>query len=589
MKNSRIKSLMMSMLSVMIVMGAHFQASATPSVTRLLPETTIFYAEITNPGELNDFIVNHPGFDLVQSNPQLLAAITNNPGYVHMMNVKAEMERRLGGPLDKSMRQVMSGGVYVAIDIAAKGGVLIIKSNDVGATDKFYKSLLGFVKDLSDNGDIPPIEEGNYGGVTGYKLNNNFVFRLKDMIVFASSDAFAKYVIDADQGKWSSSLMDGQIYQKAALTRNNKAAGWAFFRTDLVRALGLGNQLLRNNRSNPAAELLVGGLMDSATQAPFITGEFAVKNDKLLFAAQWPLERDRVSKSRNYFFANGNDGIEVPFSPKNHLANFSMYRDVAGMWNAAAELFDEGVAAGMVKADTDLGNFFAGKSFGADILPQINPRMQLVVAAQDYAGSKSAQPTVKLPAFALVGSTKDPKAIHPTLKVAFNTIIGFVNIDASQKGRPLFDINTETIGNAKLVTATYLESDDPQMQKQAPIYYNFSPTFVMSGEHFMICSTKQLARELATQLQSRKSGIAQMKNTNTFFELDGKALRAILGQNRKQLIAQNMLEKGHGPDQAAGEIDFLLNALKILKSIDLKVTTEQGQMRLESGVSFQRD
>lgn len=53
-----------------------------------------------------------------------------------------------------------------------------------------------------------------------------------------------------------------------------------------------------------------------------------------------------------------------------------------------------------------------------------------------------------------------------------------------------------------------------------------------------------------------------------------------------QLVAQNMLEKGHGKDQAEAEIGTLLDVLAWFENASLRLTTPNDQLKLVMAVRF---
>jgi hypothetical protein len=63
-------------------------------------------------------------------------------------------------------------------------------------------------------------------------------------------------------------------------------------------------------------------------------------------------------------------------------------------------------------------------------------------------------------------------------------------------------------------------------------------------------------------------------------------LRSILHDNREQLIAQNMLEKGHSREEAEKEIGGLLMLLSWLGDARLRLAREEGALRAELSVDF---
>src|SRR5581483_10940485 len=105
----------------------------------------------------------------------------------------------------------------------------------------------------------------------------------------------------------------------------------------------------------------------------------------------------------------------------------------------------------------DFSNFLGGKSFSNDLLPAIAPQMQFVATRQDFKAAGVAAPTTQLPAGALVVRIKpgQQKAVRGPLRLLFQSIVTFVNLDAAQKGRPALELKDETRGPAEVRYAVY--------------------------------------------------------------------------------------------------------------------------------------
>jgi hypothetical protein len=56
--------------------------------------------------------------------------------------------------------------------------------------------------------------------------------------------------------------------------------------------------------------------------------------------------------------------------------------------------------------------------------------------------------------------------------------------------------------------------------------------------------------------------------------LSADSLAAALRPNRGQMIAQNMLEKGHSREEAEKETDLLFNLIDLFSSVSLDFTTD---------------
>ncbi len=71
--------------------------------------------------------------------------------------------------------------------------------------------------------------------------------------------------------------------------------------------------------------------------------------------------------------------------------------------------------------------------------------------------------------------------------------------------------------------------------------------------------------------------------------LDGDLLNRALAANRQQLISQNMVEKGHTQEEAAAEVDILLQAVQLVQSLRFAFTVnEQASIDIDLQLSSQK-
>jgi hypothetical protein len=215
------------------------------------------------------------------------------------------------------------------------------------------------------------------------------------------------------------------------------------------------------------------------------------------------------------------------------------------------------------------------------------------------------QPSIRLPAGALVLRLREKQAAKVDIKkhfrVAFQSIVALGNLDGTSKGRPLLDMMTERRGKAEILYATYeppaegegagAEAADakPQATGKEPgaagakaaekdIYYNFSPALVLSSDRVMLCSTKQIADELADLAAA--AGTEKVAQ-NTLVEISPRPIADLLRENREQLVAQNMLEKGHARDEAEKEIDVFVALVNAVSGGRISLTPTDKSISLE--------
>ena len=244
------------------------------------------------------------------------------------------------------------------------------------------------------------------------------------------------------------------------------------------------------------------------------------------------------------------------------MASLIAYRNLTELWLRAGDLFNEKVNDQLAQADNTLTTLFSGKDFGTDILGAIEPQIQLLVTEQQFEPSYA--PAIQLPSVGLVAKLKDPR-MKNELKRTFQSFIGFLNVTGAMQGNPQLDLDSESIEGKQIYTATYIREGDKQYENGLPIQFNFSPTLAFDGDLVFIASTNTLVKKVAINSTKQNEAETLAKN-NTVLEVNFKSLQNVLEANRRQLVSQNMLEKGHSKSEAEKETDTWISLLSLLRT-----------------------
>ena len=221
-------------------------------------------------------------------------------------------------------------------------------------------------------------------------------------------------------------------------------------------------------------------------------------------------------------------------------------------------------------------------NFGEDVLVALEPGVQIVVTENSY--DEEYIPDVKVPAFALVGKLKDAKRMQRKLKIAFQSVVGFVNISLGMNGQPQLDLETEKIGDTKVLAASYFYEEGTE---EGLLLFNFTPTIAFRDSDLILASNRDLAIELAELTANQKPEAAE--DVNTKLNIKGETLHRILEANSESLIAQNMLEEGNDRKAASQQIELLLTAAKFLRGLDVNYRVGDQEMKFDMALSFEVD
>jgi hypothetical protein len=296
----------------------------------------------------------------------------------------------------------------------------------------------------------------------------------------------------------------------------------------------------------------------------------------------FPTEMKWFEDSREHYVGPRGEGKSLPLlAVDDSIASLSTYRNLSEMWLRAGDLFDQQVNDQLAQADNTLTTLFSGRDFGTDILGAIEPEIRMVATSQTWE-SDQAEPSVKLPAFAMVGKLKNPRAMQKEMKRIFQSFIGFLNVVGAMEGQPQLDLMSETSENSSLYWGEYVVDADRKYENGLPIQFNFSPALAFVGDHMILSSTTKLAKQLILHPDRIVSDQTSSNSSlHTEFVISAESVQQALVANRDSLIAQNMLEKGHSRVEAVKEIDTLMGILELLDEFKLEMAfAERSMMKL---------
>ncbi|MFO0905325.1 MAG: hypothetical protein U0939_20120 [Pirellulales bacterium] len=577
---------------------AHAQAAeAIRSPAELFPESTWLYAEVPAPPKLVAALYDHPVADKVQNDEQFQPLLAT-PEYAKFRLGLGVAELAMGMSWRKAVEQLTAGGTAIGVDGKTGGVAVVSRASDAKSLEKILQLALKLSGDEArKKGQPEPVQRGEYRGIVTYQLDKVRFAVHGPWLVATENEELGKQLLDRllSGDDAAATLARSAAFGRAQATRSEGTLAWSCVRLDWLRESGKAADLFRPQAENAAAEFLFGPLMVAAKKAEFVTaGVERVENDFVVKVAA-PFELSWVPEERSYIFGEKGDGLAPALlRPAGTILNFTTHRDLSALWNSGPDLFDEKANAELNQANSNLSTLFSGRDFAQDVLGSLRPEWQVVVARQDYSKAASI-PDMKLPAGALVVQLREPEKTRREWKVTFQSLIGFLNVVSSMQGQPPLELDSEKLDGIQLVTASYLPPEEGKKPAPHAMQYNFSPSLAMTDERMVIASTRQLALDLARSPEAAASaapGDAASDSTaaeqpvsepavNSRLSIDAGPLREALLDNREQLIARNMLEKGHARIAAEAEIDLLLKAAELVRGLDVRLQRAGRNLELQ--------
>lgn len=555
--------------------AANAQSAAAPAPVphELVPPTTVFYAI----GAGSDTLLQLPLVKELTGTP-LFDKLWKSPDAMKLRGGITLAEVALGDRLPVVLGKLTADGWGLAVDGQTKGVVLWAHTRDATVRQELFQKLLSIAQ-ADAKSKKKEIKQTTYREVEAFEVNGAIVVGMANYLVISNNGDLLKGMIDrwreptAQRGQANEHFReltppDSESNSPNALPRQPLARAWLDVRQ--LRESGLVKNLFNETRDNFAVELLIGGIVSAMQQASTIEFRLESQGNQLALQMLTPRAKNLEAERYEYFFGPAISGQAPPMIDLGGTqANLSMYRDIGQLWLRAGDIFGQKTNDQLAQAETTLSTLFSGRDFASEILGAIRPEIQLVVTEQQFGTGDAPIPQVKLPAFALVMRLRDPQTMQPQLKRIFMSLIGFLNVTSAMNQQPQLDLDGFRLEQGWEVAATYaIEADRPK-DWVVPVQYNFSPTLLMIQDYAIVSSTQSLAQSISQKLQepAGTTKVAGAGHANSMLSVSGQLLNDLMKANRQQLISQNMVEKGHSQEEAAAEVDVLLQALQMMKAL----------------------
>jgi hypothetical protein len=562
--------------------GSRAISGAEKTALDLLPPTTVGYLEVPKPAEVMGLLLDHPLAQEIAQHPAYRKALAGRE-YQQLQGALTLVEEKLGMKWRPALAAATSGGLYIGFDLPTQGTVALVESADESVAAKTREAILALARaDAAAKGRPDPIKQDELRGVTIHQIDKVYLAVLGKWLLVSNKQLVVNMVLENYLGGGVSLGSDAQ-FQTVRKNRDAATTAWLYVDLRVLRLTGALRAAASKKSDNPPIELLAGGILGVLPDASFATASLKLDGSHLKLNAILPGNPQTVAKAREFYFGPEGGGVAPPLlQPPGTLLTLAAHRDFASLWRHAPDLFDERINAQLAQAESGLATFFGGRNFRDEILGNLEPGVQLVVARQEFP-QFGATPAIKLPAAALVVRMKNPAETTRTFKITFQSVIGFVNIIGGMKGVPPLDLNSERVGDSLVITTEYLPPDKAETRLEAPIHHNASPTAVFVGDTFILSTARTLALQLKDQVQHQS---AAPPGINTSLLIDGVTARSALTDNRAPLIARNMLDRGHDRAAAENEIDGLLRALTNLKQSSVQLEAKGQQLELSVDVAL---
>lgn len=537
----------------------------------LLGAETVAFAELSRPGELIDRLTSDDLQGFLRTIPGYGRAL-ESPRFRELSQVATFLAEQLDTTWEEGLRTLTGNGVVVGLEQADPPRLVIVATpEDPAFLEKAHALLVDLARqDASAKGKADPVKENEHRGVKVYSVSDQEAHAILDgRLVIASGGEALKAVIDRSMDGGAALTTTDQY---AARRPKDEPLAWGYARLDRLREMGV-TPFGGDEKPDAGAVLLLGGWLDRLRNAPWAAATIDWSADRLDGRLTIPAPEGSGAGPMALFFPPEGQGAPRPIRVDGQLATINLWRDQAALWEVREDLLPPEALQGLAQLDSFAGQFFGGRDFGDSVLKPLGNHWQLVAATQDYGGMDPA-PELKLPGFALIVELDaDRPEFAQRLRVAFQSILGLVNLGAAQSGSgaPPLELGSETYEGITISKATFMTMADGPETTTEPVHYrhNYSPSIAEAEGRFIVSSSVGLTKQIIDALKADPT--IEPTDATLLMAADGAGLAALVDLNRERLVLQNMLDDGHDRATAERNIESLAALLRYLGRGELRI------------------
>lgn len=553
----------------------------SPPAYAWFPDTLVAITQVENLGSAWEQIQTTGIWEKFWQLPEVTKGMQSPQGRQFQLGRKF-IENLVGQPLEELAAELTAQPALLGLDRNREFALLF--SPAPGA----YERLKKLVEDLAQVGNFgqngPAIRAVQYKGIPAYAIDRARLAFHSGRILVSSGNTLGRAILDRALGEKEHCLPDAPWFQLALPQISHRPEQ----RVQISGAIDLewvreSGQLRLPMGKEIGQELLVGGVVEVWQQAPWVTFQVGWADHALQFQVAVPLSQP-LPETRSYFFGSGAGAAgPLPKDLPGRLLSVRWHRDLGAFWKMIPQIVsDENALAELAKNESEISTLFGGMITVGDVFDYLGPGLELVACLPEF-DSDQGQPEIKLPKFGLVGTLREPERAEKALRLAFQQVVSFSNLNAGAGKYPPLEVVSEKVDATRFLTASYLALDSMSMQsadtQAAPsssLYLNFSPTLAIQSDRFVLASDRRLAEQLLQA--SSTAGAPPGDLENSVLEIWPEAIVQIARMNFEPLVAQRMLETGHDRSTAVREVELGLALAGCFQSIGLKLCLREGQL-----------
>jgi len=422
--------------------------------------------------------------------------------------------------------------------------------------DRFIDAILA-TAGLTIDGE--PVEGATrtIAGEAVFVADELLVCRVDDALVVANDRGLIEAaLIDLDDGKLDLTPQ----WEEARGAVPHEAGAWASVDLSALRGAGME---IHEKLPDAFGALLIGGWARSLADADRVVAWATTEPEGMSVSLDMHREGAWPETHRGYL---AGDGAATPISLEGMIGEISVSRDWATIFGEREALLTLDASGELVEFATNLTAIMGQLDFIDEVLPRVTGPMRLLAVQRD--GGVEATPS--LPGLALVtGLDLEGVDLAQRLYSGGQMLMTIVNFERAGQGQPSMIMDMQEHRGVRLISGSFGE---PAVEGIASVEYNFEPGLAIVDGTLVIASRRELLTRIVDEVLDAE-GADEAASVQDRAWVDGAQLASILGENREELIANQMLEEGKSRERASSDIDALLHVLRRLDRVEMDAST----------------
>jgi hypothetical protein len=563
-------------LPVVLLLASSFARAADP--LDYVPSSAQVVVVADNPRKLADAITGLDAFKDAQKLAQVRQLYDAAP-VRRGLQFLAYAEKELGAKWPELLEQLGGNGVALAFQYAPDNAnppvLLILEGKDEKVSAKAIELAAQVIdEELTRQGIKDAVKRTKFAEVEAFVVGGEFHFARVNSTLFVSNkastlEASIRAALNRKKPDEPHSPHPARAAALGILPKNPLA--WLWVDLASVKKSKPAKDFFDATQKDFLQTLVVGTTIDCVRRSDFLALGLYQKRNGFQLALRMPAGREGMwSELALHVPPKGTPGTLPPLEPPGTIYSHSLYLDIGYMWKNRDKLLNDEFRKNIETGEKQISKVLPSPAKLGELLEMWGPYHRVVVVNHEQRPYKT-QPSLKLPAFGYVGTSRDKKfgpAIDPVLRSAglFGTLqFGWKMTEHEHEGVTLVAYRFPE--NKQL-------ADDP-----GGLRYNFEPCFAIVGDEFVLASTVELGKKLITELKHPRA------SSSSSAVLRGKLLakggaQAIEGFT-DPLVTNAVLTRGIGLAEARTEITQLVEFVKSLGTVEVELDITDKEYRLD--------